>query len=65
MRCAHDGCTLPPMRKRMTLLTLGALSALGLFAPTAGAAGTICYDVQVNAAGQSVVSQTGCQELPV
>jgi hypothetical protein len=52
------------MRKRFALLTIGALSALGLFAPTAGAAGTICYDIQVNAAGQSVVSQAGCQELP-
>ena len=52
------------MRKRFALLTVGALSALGLFAPTAPAAGTFCYDVQVNAAGQSVISQAGCQELP-
>ena len=53
------------MRTRLALLTIGALSAIGLFAPTAGAAGTFCYDVQVNAGGQSVISQAGCQELPV
>ena len=52
------------MRTRLALLTIGALSAIGLFAPSAGAAGQICYDIQVNAAGQSVVSQTGCQDLP-
>jgi hypothetical protein len=52
------------MRKRLALLTISALSAMGLFASTAGAAGQLCYDVQVNAAGQSVVSQAGCQDLP-
>ncbi|HEV2812812.1 MAG TPA: hypothetical protein VGW10_06115 [Solirubrobacteraceae bacterium] len=52
------------MRKRFALLSITALSALGMFASTAGAAGTLCYDVQVNAAGQSVISQAGCQELP-
>jgi hypothetical protein len=52
------------MRKRLALLTITALSALGLFASTAGAAGSFCYDVQVNAAGQSVLSQVGCQDLP-
>ena len=53
------------MRKRLALLSITALSALGLFASTAGAAGTLCYDVQVNAAGTPVVSQAGCQDLPV
>jgi hypothetical protein len=52
------------MRKRFALLTIGALSAIGLFAPSAGAAGQLCYDVQVNAAGQSVINQAGCQDLP-
>jgi hypothetical protein len=52
------------MKKRFALLTVGALGAIGLFAPSAGAAGQVCYDVQVNAAGQSVISQTGCQDLP-
>ncbi|HEX2086688.1 MAG TPA: hypothetical protein VHF89_13495 [Solirubrobacteraceae bacterium] len=45
-------------------MTISALSALGLFAAPAGAAGQVCYDVQVNAGGQSVVSQAGCQDLP-
>ena len=52
------------MRKGLALLTIAALSALGLFASTAGAAGQVCYDVQVNAGGQSLVSQAGCQDLP-
>ena len=52
------------MRKRLALLTIAALSALGLFASTAGAAGQLCYDIQVNAAGTEVVNQAGCQELP-
>ena len=52
------------MRKRFALLTIGALAAIGAFAPTAGAAGQFCYDIQVNANGQSVVSQAGCQDLP-
>ena len=52
------------MRKRFALLTVAAMSALGLFASSAGAAGQLCYDVQVNAAGQTVISQAGCQELP-
>ncbi len=52
------------MRKRLALLTVSAFSALGLFASSASAAGQLCYDVQVNAAGQSVISQAGCQDLP-
>jgi hypothetical protein len=52
------------MRKRFALLTITALSALGLFASTAGAAGQLCYDIQVNAAGSEVVNQAGCQDLP-
>ena len=52
------------MKKRFALLTIGALAAIGALAPSAGAAGQVCYDIQVNAAGQSVISQTGCQDLP-
>jgi hypothetical protein len=52
------------MRARIALLTVGVFSALGLFASSAGAAGTFCYDIQVNAQGSSVISQAGCQELP-
>jgi hypothetical protein len=52
------------MRTRFALIVIGALSAVGLFAPSASAAGQVCYDIQVNAAGQSLVSQSGCQDLP-
>lgn len=52
------------MRRRIALLTITALSALGLFASTAGAAGQFCYDIQVNAGGTEVVNQAGCQEIP-
>jgi hypothetical protein len=44
---------------------VAVVSSLGLLAPSAQAAGQVCYDVQVNAQGQSVVSQSGCQDLPV
>lgn len=47
------------MRARLAVLTIGVFSAVGLFSSTASAA-TFCYDVQVNAQGSSVVSQTGC-----
>jgi hypothetical protein len=53
------------MRKRLALLTIATLSVIGAFSSTAGAAGQLCYDLQVNANGTSVVSQTGCQDLPV
>ena len=52
------------MRTRIALLAVGVVSAMGLFASSASAAGSFCYDVQVNAGGTSVVSQAGCQELP-
>ena len=47
------------------LVVAGFVAAL-LFGATssASAAGQLCYDVQVNAQGSSVVSQTGCQDLP-
>ncbi len=53
------------MRKRLALLTIASLTALGAFSSTAGAAGSICYDVDVSAGGTQVVDQAGCQELPV
>ena len=53
------------MIKRLTVLGLSAFALTGLFAvPAAQASGQFCYDVQVNANGSSVVSQTGCQDLP-
>ncbi len=52
------------MRKRLAFATAAALTSLGLFASSSNAAGTFCYDVKVNAGGQEVVNQAGCQELP-
>ena len=53
------------MRKRIALLAVGVVSAIGLIAvPTAGAAGQVCYDLHVGAGGTSLVDQTGCQDLP-
>ena len=49
------------MRKRFALLTITALSVMGAFASTAGAAGSVCYDVNIN----DTIVQSGCQELPV
>ena len=54
------------MRKRIAVLTVAAFSLLGLAAaPGAMAAGEVCYDVQIGAGGTSLVSQAGCQALPV
>ena len=53
------------MRKRFALLTIASLTALGAFSSTANAAGTFCYDVDVQANGTQIVKQAGCQELPV
>lgn len=45
------------------LAALAATAALGslAFAP---AAGELCYDVDVNVAGNEVVNEEGCEELP-
>jgi hypothetical protein len=53
------------MRTRLALLSIAALSALGAFSSTASAAGQVCYDVDVSAAGTPVLQQSGCQDLPV
>jgi len=51
--------------KRIAVLAVSAFALTGLFAaPAANAAGEFCYDVQVNVNGSSVVSETGCQQLP-
>ena len=51
------------MKKLILVLSLAAGALVAGSAP-AGAAGSFCYDVNVTAAGQSLVAQTGCQELP-
>jgi len=56
----HQGV---PLKKLLAL----AAAALGLslfaMAP-AHAAGQLCYDVNVNVAGQAPIAQAGCQDLP-
>ncbi|MCU1672501.1 MAG: hypothetical protein JWN77_614 [Frankiales bacterium] len=50
------------LKKVLAVATLaGALT--GIAATPALAGGQFCYDVQVNANGSSVVSQTGCQPI--
>ena len=49
------------------ILIVAALALASLFGGMSAAnAGQVCYDVQVNAQGSSVVSESGCQpiELP-
>ena len=42
-----------------------AVAGLGLLASApANAAGQLCYDVNVNIAGQAPIAQAGCQDLP-
>ena len=51
------------MKKLIAVLAAAiGLSVVGM-AP-AGAAGQVCYDVNVAAAGSTVVAQAGCQDLP-
>ena len=66
MRFRNTLRTFAAMKTRLATLTVAAFSLIALAgAPSASAAGEFCYDIQVNAGGQSVVSQTGCQALPV
>ncbi|HEX4906606.1 MAG TPA: hypothetical protein VFU93_14200 [Acidimicrobiales bacterium] len=47
------------------LAAVVAAAALGLLASApANAAGQLCYEVDVNVAGQAPVAQAGCQDLP-
>ena len=50
--------------KKLIALAAAAAAAVLFSAAPASAAGQFCYDVQVNANGQSVVAETGCQALP-
>lgn len=47
------------------LAALVGVAGLGLLASApANAAGQLCYDVNVNIAGQAPIAQAGCQDLP-
>ena len=50
--------------RTMVVTVLTALGSLALVAAPAQA-GEICYDLQVNVQGDAVVSEAGCQELPI
>ena len=43
---------------------VAVVSSFALFVPSAHAAGSVCYSVQVTANGSDVVNQAGCQDLP-
>ena len=51
------------MKKTLIALSIAA-GALLVGANPAGAAGSLCYGVQVTANGQSVVSEAACHQLP-
>ena len=51
------------MKKLIIALSVAA-GALFVGASPAAAAGSLCYDLNVNVAGNQLVQQAGCQELP-
>ena len=52
------------MLKKLLALAAATLG-LSLFSlAPAHAAGQLCYDVNVNVAGQAPIAQAGCQDLP-
>ena len=46
------------------LAAVVAVAGLGLLAGAPATAGELCYDINVNVAGQAPIAQTGCQDLP-
>ena len=51
------------MKKLLIIAATIAGVSLATVAP-AGAAGQLCYDVNVSIAGQAPIAQAGCQDLP-
>jgi hypothetical protein len=52
-----------PLKKLLVLAAAAAGLTFAAMAP-ASAAGQLCYDVNVNVAGQAPIAQSGCQDLP-
>lgn len=52
------------MIKRLSVVGLSVCALAGIFSAPAGAAGQVCYEVQVTAQGSSVVSEAACHQLP-
>ena len=59
---ASGGATL---RIRSSIVAaIAVVSSFALFAPTAHAAGSVCYSAQVTVNGSDVVNQAACHDLP-
>lgn len=50
--------------KKIIAIAAAAIGLSMLSMAPAGAAGQVCYDVNVAAAGSTVLAQAGCQDLP-
>lgn len=52
------------MRRRIVLTLAAAATLATLTAAAPASSGQICYDLDVNVAGNQLVDEAGCQELP-
>ena len=50
--------------KKLLVLAAAVVGVSIASVAPAGAAGQLCYDVNVEIAGQAPVTQSGCQDLP-
>ena len=50
--------------KKLIAATVAAAGLALIAAAPSSAAGQLCYDVEVNVAGQAPIAQAGCQDLP-
>jgi hypothetical protein len=50
--------------KKLVALLAGIIGLSIVSIAPASAAGQLCYDVNVNVAGQAPIAQAGCQDLP-
>jgi len=50
--------------KKLLLLAAATLGFSLFGIAPAHAAGQLCYDVNINVAGQAPIAQAGCQDLP-
>lgn len=48
------------MKKKSTLIAVGATLLLGLFAAPASAGGQVCYSVSATVNGETVVNEASC-----
>ena len=50
--------------KKLLVLAAATLGVSLFSIAPAHAAGQLCYDINVNVAGQAPIAQAGCQDLP-